>query len=200
MGEKTAAKALALVVVLLAEIGCGSKQQEDSEESPLSREAAALAAECRSFKVKKCKAAKPFLEEACEQGHGASCSDLGFMTSGGYGGVTADDDKARALYEKACNASHPEGCFQLGQMQNSGFGGEKDEFKARETLTKACHGDHERACLSLGVMCAAGIGGPTDANKARKLQNRAMDLKRLACRKGDDKACSSLERLGERLR
>lgn len=126
----------------------------------------------------------PTLEEACDGGDAASCSDLGVKYRDGDG-VQVDYDRAVALFRRACRADDAPACLRLGYMYYQGWGVKQNSKKARKHYQQSCEGGYAGGCVNLGVLYYHGQG--VDQSYAE-----AVELWTRACAQGDQVGCTYL--------
>ena len=74
----------------------------------------------------------------CDQKHGTGCTNLGYLTEMGLGGLRKSKKKALALYEEGCQRDSEIGCANLAWMYEKGYGTEQSYEEAARLYKKAC--------------------------------------------------------------
>ena len=91
------------------------------------------------------------LTHGCELGDAIGCSNAANYWSNGKG-VTANKERAAALYTKACDGKFGDACELLGVMIYSGDGVPKDVAKALAIFNKGCEQKSANSCKNAGVI------------------------------------------------
>jgi TPR repeat protein len=128
-------------------------------------------------------AADLFFELACERGSMLGCTN---RAAGILLAAPPTDDCLARVFERTCAAGEPWGCGMLGVVLVQGWGVPRDAERGRRVLTEACTAtEHPYACSELANALEQGLFGTRDPRTARRYRE-------LACRGGDQEACSVL--------
>ena len=138
----------------------------------------ALAAEqlgrrCLEATPQDTKCAFTLVSAAAVSGRGSATSLLGWMYAQGVG-VSADPQRAVALYLDAAKAGDVSARNNLGELYETGRGVTGDGAKAAEFYKEAADAGFAPAQFNLGRLYATGTGVPRDAEKARTWLNAAL--------------------------
>lgn len=124
------------------------------------------------------------LDFACDQGHSASCSALGYMLSFGRG-QDRNETRAFELFNRACEGGSAYGCANLAAAYMSGIGVEADLDRGFALAQIACDGGSDRGCSNLAGYYYHGFGVAVDVQ-------RAVALWRQTCETSQGRFCDQL--------
>jgi TPR repeat protein len=127
--------------------------------------------------------AAPYLERACERGHGLGCERLAGLYEKGEG-VAQDLSRAAATYEKGCRAGQARSCESAGTAHEKGRGVPQNHVRAAELFEKAlgrysagCGQGDESSCSLAAFLLGNELAATPDAGKRRaEFFGRACEL------------------------
>ncbi|WP_299934567.1 hypothetical protein [uncultured Pelagimonas sp.] len=118
---------------------------------------------------------------ACSQGDTQACTELGLFYFYGAG-VWIDKELGKAMVELSCHRGGLAAC-------ESGFRFE-DYGPHEPILTRGCMNGSAQSCYTLAYAYGNGrVGLAKDTNLASTLNDMALDLARVGCRKGNGQNC-----------
>jgi TPR repeat protein len=133
--------------------------------------------------------AQRHLLEGCTLGHGASCTDLGYLFEKGKL-IPEDHARAAELYHRGCELGNATGCTNTGFMYEKGKGVKEDAKLSVQYYEKGCDMGNARGCTNLGFMYRNGYGVKQD-------DARALELYEKGCDGGNAGGCTNLGYLFE---
>lgn len=146
---------------------CGSAEECNSKGAALASapqpSAADLALAARHF------------QQACAQGHGAACNNLGLAHQSGRG-VALDYERAREAFQQACSAGFGDGCNNEGALYEHGLGVPMNLGDAHRLYFQACRRGSALGCSNLGALYAQGRGVVADETEAARFFAEACNL------------------------
>lgn len=117
----------------------------------------------------------PFLEKGCALNDGSACERLAKRYLEGKG-VTADANKAAAIYLARCDAGHGYTCAALATLYYSGPL-PLDKQRAFELYMKGCDNKVYLSCNNAAVMLLKGDGVPLNRDRALAMYESECDRK-----------------------
>jgi TPR repeat protein len=114
------------------------------------------------------------LEQACESGRTASCTEAGRRHEAGRT-VPRDPARAVALFRRGCEGGDAAGCRLLGDAYAFGMGVDKDAVQSVKFLSRGCDLGDQGACSNLGAKYSNGDGVAKDEARAAKLFRSSCD-------------------------
>jgi hypothetical protein len=86
------------------------------------------------------------LKNACDNGEGGGCNELGLLMQHGEGGLAKDLEAALRQYTKGCDLDDVLSCRNEAVMYDLGTGTPKDLAKAGALYDKCCAADNKDCC------------------------------------------------------